>query len=140
MKTGWSGTRRRPSDPKSGLASTATTRSRRRKASSEPSRAVIVVLPGAALRRDDGDRRALLKARGDDPLLELPRVVVCCHASRIRRTGEMRAWSVNAAGSTMPVTGGAVPPRRPGLSARSARRAARVRCALVRRAGSTRAV
>ncbi len=45
MKILWSGTKRRPSDPQSGLVSTATTRSRRRNASSEPSSAVTVVLP-----------------------------------------------------------------------------------------------
>jgi hypothetical protein len=41
MKIGWSGTSRRPSEPQSGLVSTATTRSRRRKANTDPSRLVF---------------------------------------------------------------------------------------------------
>ena len=39
------GRQRRPSDPKSGLVSTATMRSRRTRASSEPSSTVVVVFP-----------------------------------------------------------------------------------------------
>ena len=43
--TWWSGVNVRPSDPKSGLVSTATMRSRRTRASSEPRSTVVVVFP-----------------------------------------------------------------------------------------------
>ena len=59
MKIGWSGASRRPSEPQSGLVSTATTRSRRRNASSDPSSAAVVVLPTPPL----GEMTAIVAQR-----------------------------------------------------------------------------
>jgi hypothetical protein len=59
MNVACSGTSRRPSDPQSGLVSTATTRSRRRNASSDPSSALVVVLPTPPL----GETTAIVTQR-----------------------------------------------------------------------------